>query len=81
MLDVIFLLDKVGGISGVLGAVLVGQIKKSGYLWFMVCNLAFGTMGYLQGSWGLIIVSVVSFVIDVYFYYKWKERDDALCTK
>lgn len=77
MLSTIFILDKIGCIAGVIGAILVAKIKKNGYLWFMLCNLAFGILGYMQDNWGLVVVSIVMFVIDVWAYFKWKGEEIA----
>ncbi len=70
-MNIIMILDILGCISGILGAILVGRINKTGYLAFMSCNISYGTLGIIQGYWGLLLVSIVMFIIDIYYYYRW----------
>ncbi len=72
---ILILLDIIGCCTGILGAILVGRLNKYGYVGFMVCNTAYFILGLLQGYYGLVLVSIVMFIIDVYYYKKWMERD------
>lgn len=64
-------LDIIGAISGIIGAILVMHLKKNGYICFGICNIAYGTLGFIEGHYGLVIVSIVMFIIDVIGYIKW----------
>lgn len=75
---ILIILDVIGCISGIIGAILVGRVNKLGYIFFMSCNTAYFALGLLQGYYGLVLVSVVMFGIDVYYYIKWKHRDEEL---
>ncbi len=71
-------LDIIGCMSGIYGAILVGQINKYGYVGFMLCNLAYGTLGLIEGHYGLVGVSIVMFIIDCYYYIKWSKTKQKL---
>lgn len=65
------LLDLIGATTGILGAILVGLLHWSGYVLFMVCNGCYGVLGGLQKNWGLVALSIILFIIDIYFFLAW----------
>ena len=68
-------LDITGLIFGVLGAIYVGNVKRVGFLFFVIGSLAHGLMGYLQGNLGLAITAFIFICIDIYYYNKWERFD------
>jgi nicotinamide riboside transporter PnuC len=70
----IHLIDIFGALCGIFGAIFVGQLKSKGYVLFMLCNISYFTLGLMQGFYGLVVVSVVMFVIDVIYFIKWKKE-------
>ena len=65
-------LDILGSITGILGAILVGKKKYQGYALFLLCNLCYGILGYIEGHIGLVCVSIVMALIDIYYWRQWK---------
>lgn len=68
-------LDILGLIFGVTGAILVGKLNKLGFIAFIVGSTAHGTLGLLQGNWGLMTTCLVFIVIDVYFFIEWSKNE------
>ncbi len=65
-------LDILGCTCGIIGAILCGRLNRIGYIFFMGCNTAYMLLGYMQGNYGLMIVSIFLMYIDIHYFIKWK---------
>jgi len=68
------ILDAIGFLFGVAGAIAVGNLNRIGFLFFIVGSLAHGSMGYMQGNYGLTSTAFIFILIDIYYYIKWGKR-------
>lgn len=69
------ILDILGFIFGVAGAILVGRINRWGLICFIIGSTAHGLMGSIQGTPGLVLTCTVFIIIDLYYFKKWSERE------
>lgn len=67
------ILDIIGMIGGLTGAILIGQLNRNGFLAFIIGSSAHGTMGYIQGNYGLTFLCLSFILIDIYYYIKWRK--------
>lgn len=74
----ILILDIIGATFGIIGAILVMYKMKSGYITFGICNLAYMLLGILQGTYGLVVLSLILIIIDVCAYIKWYKEDNKI---
>lgn len=74
MFSLLQLLDIVGSTSGIIGATLVMKMNRYGYLSLIVCNLSYGILGYMQHNYGLVLVSIVMFIIDILGWIEWSRK-------
>lgn len=70
------ILDVLGFIFGVAGAILVGRINRWGLICFIIGSSAHGLMGILQSTYGLVTTCVVFIIIDIYYFIQWSKRND-----
>lgn len=68
--------DILGLLFGVLGAILVGNKDKRGFLAFILGSLSHGCLGYFQGNYGLMLTCSIFIVIDIYYYIKWRKEEN-----
>jgi len=68
-------LDYTGLTFGLIGAILIGRKMKEGFLAFIIASTSYLLMGYLLGTIGLTLQSLMFIIIDVYYYRRWK-RDE-----
>lgn len=75
MISTLVFLDMFGLVFGVSGALLVGNLNRKGFLCFTAGSLSHGTMGFMQGNFGLMLSCMVFICIDIFYYRKWGQRD------
>jgi len=75
MLSLINILDWSGFLLGCTGVILVGQIRKFGYVLLLITNICYGVLGLLQGNYGLLSVSADMGAIDIYYWIKWRNNE------
>ena len=75
-MTLLIILDALGFIFGVSGAILVGNLNRKGFLAFIFGSLAHGVMGAMQGNWGLATTCFIFIFIDVYYYIRWGKREE-----
>jgi|DEB0MinimDraft_10_1074344.scaffolds.fasta_scaffold01596_9 nicotinamide riboside transporter PnuC len=71
----LLILDILGLIFGVTGAVLVGNLNRYGFLCFFLGSTFHGSLGYLQSNYGLMLTCVIFICIDIYYFIKWKNNE------
>lgn len=71
-MTILALLDIIGATTGISGAILVGKKHYLGYALFAISNTCYGILGIIEGHIGLLALSTVAIVIDIYFWRKWK---------
>lgn len=71
----IVVLDIIGFITGVAGAIMVGRHNRYGFLLFVLSSASHGSMGGLTGRYGLMAMAAVFIVIDIYYFRKWKANE------
>ena len=74
-LDILTMLDIIGLLFGVMGAIGVGRLNRNGFLFFIVGSIGHGILGYIQTNYGLMTTCLIFICIDIYFYIKWGKRD------
>lgn len=67
----IYVFDIVGFIFGVLGAILVGNKNRYGFLGFIVGSISHGSLAIMQGNYGLLSTCLVFICIDIYYFRRW----------
>jgi len=67
--------DILGLIFGVLGAILVGNKIKWGFVSFTIGSVAHGLLGYYTDNYGLMTTCCIFIVIDIYYFNKWHKED------
>jgi hypothetical protein len=63
--------DILGLIFGVLGAILVGNLNRYGFISFFLGSTFHGTLGYIQSNYGLMATCIIFMCIDMYYFRKW----------
>lgn len=71
MVDINKILDTLGLIFGIAGAILVGQLYAIGFLSFIVGSLNHGILGYRNENYGLTLTCLLFILIDIYYYIQW----------
>lgn len=72
------LLDVLGFLFGVFGAILVTYKNKYGFISFIVSSAIYAIIGVVTGLIGLASCSVVFIVIDIYAFIKWTKQEKVL---
>lgn len=67
-------LDILGMIFGVSGAILVGNKDYRGFMLFLIGSISHGIMGALTGSYGLMTTCIIFGIIDIYYFIRWREE-------
>lgn len=66
------IIDILGFFLGITGAILVGQKKYLGFLFFMLHSVCYGVIAIIDSRYGLLFTCVVFFFIDLNYFFKWK---------
>jgi len=64
-------LDILGFIGGVSGALLVTFLNKWGFICFIVGSGGHGYLGFIQKNYGLAAMAVIFIIIDIFAFAKW----------
>ena len=67
------LLDMNGFIFGLLGAILVCQKNKYGFLAFVASSANHGLMAFMLSKFGLMSMCSLFILIDIYYFYQWSK--------
>lgn len=59
------------------GQWIVTQKWKSGFLIRLIGTFTWGILGFLLGSYSIVIWSTIGGIVDAYGWLKWKEEDNA----
>jgi len=65
-------MDWVAAAFELCGNWLVGNKKPAAFVFYMVCNVLWALTAIHKGIYGLLMITVVSFVINVRNLRKWK---------
>lgn len=68
-------IDLLGFLLGVTGAILVGQKNYWGFFAFMLHSFCYGLIAIADGRTGLLATCTVFFLIDLYYFKEWR-RDN-----
>lgn len=72
---ILIILDILGFVFGVTGALMVGQLNRMGFILFILGSTSHGVLGLLQGNYGLLTTCLTFIAIDIYYYRKWGKNE------
>lgn len=67
--------DISGLIFGVLGAILIGNKNKWGFISFIVGSIFHGLLGYYTNNYGLMSTCCIFIMIDIYYFNRWRKEE------
>lgn len=65
-------IDWLATICGLTGVYMIGSKNRLGFLIMMIASLSWLTVGFMIGSWALMLGSMVFFSLHVRGWVKWR---------